>query len=794
MLKPWLDATGDDPHYSEPAVIRHLAQMLRYDHEVTIRVFELGFLDTIELEDPGLLEYFLDLLTSDPEGLRQLLEHPELSVDSVDTERRPIPLLYLESKDRESAESIEALPWVQDGMQGFEIWSVMHLADLALVSQQVFHALLERELNWLPPDPDSWAHGDALDSIVSISESDEGAALMILDMPFLKTLDHAGFEALRLLADLAASDSRQLRHLLSHNVLSGGPEENPGVAVALLDLRRRDAEAADQIEALAWVQNGIGKPAYENVSLANPDPAEYEQGVVLDLINLAAQSRDVFTALVSKPWMQDSLNQSENEVVDGIVGIAARGSEHALKLLGMPFLETIERDDDWMLEIVVELARYDPNAVETLLSHPELKGGIEDGQVAVLNGVSLEIRDPEAASAINALSWVSDGISPAEDNGLIHLQFAALQSSQIFLVLMEKPWVQDGLNENESSTIGHLLVLSSVLPTDRAETVVLGLLAMPFLESVDRVDAVAMDSLNALYFEEDGVHLHQTLTHPFLQDGITDDKAVVVSVLSMVARERPELLDVLLDPELTTVEKRVVSLPLAGDVILAVVSVEAGAAGHLDLFERIVRIQEEIMGVPFPRQYAALLVAEASRFGGQGSSRGIITVDPSLVEGSGVLAHEIAHIYWSYGNVWISEGGAELIREITQIKMSGRALIPFEASCSLAGNIGDLERLAFDLTTVDSVSASETIYWSGCMYTLGLGLFMELYQELGTETFRQGFGSLYLKLEAEEHSECTGLERGLCYVRAAFVDDAPPKAAAVAEEIIHKWYYGNPIP
>ena len=228
--------------------------------------------------------------------------------------------------------------------------------------------------------------------------------------------------------------------------------------------------------------------------------------------------------------------------------------------------------------------------------------------------------------------------------------------------------------------------------------------------------------------------------------------------------------------------------------MLAVVSVDVGAADHLNLLERIVRIEEEVMGVPFPRRYAALLVGDVSKYGGQGSSRGIITVDPWLVEGAGVLAHEIAHIYWSTGNVWISEGGAEFVREITQIKMSGRPLVQYEASCSLAGNIGDLERLALDLTAVDAVSAQDSIYWSGCMYSLGLGLFMDLYHQLGATTFREGFGSLYLKLKAEEHGECTGLERGVCYVKAAFVDDASPAAAAIAEQIIDKWYYGSPIP
>ena len=73
-------------------------------------------------------------------------------------------------------------------------------------------------------------------------------------------------------------------------------------------------------------------------------------------------------------------------------------------------------------------------------------------------------------------------------------------------------------------------------------------------------------------------------------------------------------------------------------------------------------------------------------------------------------------------------------------------------------------------------------------------MFLDLYQELGRETFRQRFASLYTKLSTREHDNvCTGLGRSLCYVRAAFVNDAAGEATAVAEKVINDWYYGNPL-
>ena len=44
--------------------------------------------------------------------------------------------------------------------------------------------------------------------------------------------------------------------------------------------------------------------------------------------------------------------------------------------------------------------------------------------------------------------------------------------------------------------------------------------------------------------------------------------------------------------------------------------------------------------------------------------------------------------------------------------------------------------------------------------------------------------------DGERDDECSGLERGLCYVRAAFVADAAPESAALAGPVIARWYYG----
>ena len=79
----------------------------------------------------------------------------------------------------------------------------------------------------------------------------------------------------------------------------------------------------------------------------------------------------------------------------------------------------------------------------------------------------------------------------------------------------------------------------------------------------------------------------------------------------------------------------------------------------------------------------------------------------------------------------------------------------------------------------------------GCSYTLGSGLFVDLYFALGDWEFRQGFRRLYVAIQDGHYSaECDGPRSGICYVGAAFVKYASPEAAAIAGPIVHRWYYG----
>ena len=136
------------------------------------------------------------------------------------------------------------------------------------------------------------------------------------------------------------------------------------------------------------------------------------------------------------------------------------------------------------------------------------------------------------------------------------------------------------------------------------------IVGMQFLESVDSSDMAAVEALSDLsaFTPED---FEIVVSHPTIQDGITDDEAKIVATLFGVSRYGPELLNTLLDPDKVSLEERVINLPLSGDILLAIIRIGPGAERSMDLLEHAVRHAEEFMAAPFPTGYVGWLVGDA---------------------------------------------------------------------------------------------------------------------------------------------------------------------------------------
>ena len=525
-------------------------------------------------------------------------------------------------------------------------------------------------------------------------------------------------------------------------------------------------EAETTIKALPWVEDGLTAD---------------EQEAVIQLLSIASDRRLVLWELVHKHWMQDDLSGPAIQAIFLLTSIVGVDEVSAEQIVRMPFLDSIEQDD---LAILETLEALDHEGLRWLLSHPALTGRNADVLPATMALVRLEWERPERAAAIMALPWIEDGINTSEVRAVLLLQELALDSQELFQALVSTTWAQDGLDRDDMTVVAALKGMAGLSLAKRDETTALRIAAMPFLETVDGVDAMAASSLRSLFWESDEEnHLMQVLAHPSLEDGISDDEAFVVAALEIVVEERPDLLNTLLDLGPDAVEKRIIQLPLAGEVTLSVLNVNPGAYSTMDQLEQILRAQEAFMDVPFPRSYVGLLVADATSEGGGGGPSGLLTVDPAYVEDEYIISHELAHAYWGFFPPWIAEGGADFMTTVSANKQFS------SHDCSLGDTLSDMDRLYEELS--ESGQSTAIIRESGCAYSLGRGLFLDLHETLGDEAFRSGFGRLYVAMRDEERDdECTGLELGVCYVRAAFVADAMPDSAALAEPVIARWYYG----
>ena len=315
------------------------------------------------------------------------------------------------------------------------------------------------------------------------------------------------------------------------------------------------------------------------------------------------------------------------------------------------------------------------------------------------------------------------------------------------LQLLDKPWVIDGITSFE-------LEIMDMLNSISGESAYLRIKDMPFLETIEPGDLSILKALawsSQLYFQ-------RILSHPSLREGITDEWASLFSVVRGIVlsdlseSHRLDLLDTLFDPERTLLEERTITLPLAGDVELAVIQTDVGASDAagvrtLEMLEQVVRSQEEFMGLAFPQNHLTLVVDDLNLFEG---SLGIDTIILTHhLENRGIISHGTTHTYWGWH--WFPEQ-ASFLSTVSR--------------------------------TYDGTPLPDS--------ELGQGIFGELYKRLGDETFRQGFARLYsaLYINNSYDAECPGHDWSACYLRTAFTEGATPEQAAIVDEVVRR-YYGS---
>lgn len=394
----------------------------------------------------------------------------------------------------------------------------------------------------------------------------------------------------------------------------------------------------------------------------------------------------------------------------------------------------------------------------------------------------------EALAHVAELAWARDELNSTEERLVNTIRFHADVVPDLVTLIPQKQWIKDGLTDEEVDLIENLLalgfderlILNETNPGTNEATISYYLLRMPFLDSIEPFDAPAVRGLRELgWHDRNSLH---TIVSRYAEDGgITDDRAKIISVLPYVVANKPELLNTMLNPSAVSVEERSIVLPHTGPVILAVIRTQPGDERTMAYLDEAVRFSEGFIRRPFPTSYIALHVTEAVEpWGGlflgshiairEGYDDQYHYFNDSL---RGVLYHEVAHYYWNACPSWLCEGAA----------------VYFEMHAGVLGS-GAQKGIAEACSTTSIIDVASE--WNECDYYLGAALFFNLFHSLGEGVFLRGLWRLYDTTQGNlSPGSCEGVEVGLCHLRFAFVTDAPPEAAALAERFLRELYFGE---
>ena len=527
---------------------------------------------------------------------------------------------------------------------------------------------------------------------------------------------------------------------------------------------------AREIASLPWIVDGVD---------------EIEASAVVDLGWAGQYSPELAGEILSWPWVVDSMAEVEAKSIDGLRMAARNNPALALTTASLPWI--VDGVDAIEANAVVDLGwagQYSPELAGEILSWPWVVDSMAEVEATSIDGLRMAARNnPALALTTASLPWIVDGVDDIEANAVVDLGWAGQYSPELAGAVLSMSWVQDDIKALEAAGVQELKWIAKNHPTEA-----LRIAQMPFLAQLEPADFAAMESLSKLSsFRPDS--FLRIMAHPTISAGISDDWAKIVATLYGTVKSNPQLVEALLDPQQVVIEVRSFQLPLAGEVELAIIRLGPGAGRSMDLLEYSVRAAEAFMNAPLPTRYVALLYADGvtETFAGTnfGTHMAILPeydVDDESYEAQYagyIVAHEVAHYYWSGNANWLDEGAAELMAILSENARVRLPLDPDNYPCSHAPNIATLERLS----TSSSDGARSAFR---CNYSLGERLFLDLHRSLEEDEFKQGFRSLYEVSKVSDEDETTeGISLGIVALREAF------GSATSTPVVTARWYEGT---
>ena len=567
----------------------------------------------------------------------------------------------------------------------------------------------------------------------------------------------------------------------------------------LREILREDASFTETLIGFPWIADGVTGD---------------ESHTIYNLREISRDAPATAETLLSFTWLADGVTEDEFLAVSHLQVILKENLATAEALLSFPWLaDGVTEDESHAVYNLREILLENSTAAEALLSLPWLADGVtEDESSAVYNFRKISRKDNAMASMLLGSPWFSDGVSRNERRTLRGLRNLYDLDRSRLSALTSKHWFKDGLSDEEFMLLGDLGNIAYTSETDA-----LALIGMPFLETFEPADALAVASLRHLTWCDDGQFKYsmecsdggsgyqrvskkfrQAMAHPHISDGISDEEATIVATLHAASSFSTDIFDSLLDPDTVTLEERTINLPHTGETQLTIIRIRPGAERTMDLLESAVRTVEGFMGTPFPLRHYIFLAENTNPdgvtidlTGMSGEHEWFDSDERPEVDALHVFAHETAHLYWYYdwSLHWVAEGMATFFQSLARWQVNvgpGVPVVPIWPShmppCPITSNIAELERL-------DRNESIKTY----CSDSLGERMAQDLWRSLGDSVFRQGLANLYLT--SRSGAPVAGCEHvrkaGMCQLAAAFKAAAPADAAETVDKVLGRWFYNS---
>ena len=313
---------------------------------------------------------------------------------------------YIDYRSGEVASSVVTLGWVQDGISDVEAEAIELVANIR--SAEVASSVVS--LGWVDDDI-SELEVKAVERISYIAVVSHSVAASVVSLGWVQDgIDDVEVEVLHWINNIGSAEVAS--SVVSLGWVQDGISEievkaveeisyidyrSPGLALSLVSLPWvQDGIHDVEAEAIDWVANiGSEEVASSVVSLdwVQDGVSEIEIKAIEQISYIDFRSVEVASYVMSLGWVEDGVSDQEAEVdlMEDTTSLAGRDAVAALRVVSMPFMETIEPHDEAAMTALRQLAADYPEVFASVLSHPALGGGISNDLapvVATLNGVA----------------------------------------------------------------------------------------------------------------------------------------------------------------------------------------------------------------------------------------------------------------------------------------------------------------------------------------------------------------------------------------------------------------------